>query len=211
MNQFTKLNLNGVDHFVAALYDGSGNEIVNTYETKATVSSKEESILEQINTLNTSITDLTGRVETTEEYATDIEQNKEDIQTNTTAITELRTADETFQGALDSLTIKVGENTAGISNVNSTVGSISTSILTLNNDVSTLKAIVNDEASGINALNTQADQNTADIAVINTNITRIDTALSNTVPIETYEALLARVVALEEAVASYHPSEESTE
>jgi hypothetical protein len=32
--KFTKLNLNGVDKFVSAIYDGSGNEIVSTYETK---------------------------------------------------------------------------------------------------------------------------------------------------------------------------------
>jgi hypothetical protein len=40
MDKFTKLNLNGVDKFVSAIYDGSGNEIVSTYETKTDSTSK---------------------------------------------------------------------------------------------------------------------------------------------------------------------------
>jgi hypothetical protein len=42
-------------------------------------------------------------------------------------------------------------------------------------------------------------------------VSGFETSLGNMVSKETYEALLARVVVLEEAVAKYHPEEQPTE
>jgi len=66
----------------------------------------------------------------------------------------LKETDEAFQESLDALTIQVGENKTNISDAKITIGTLSSSFISLNSEVNTLKAIINDEASGINALNT---------------------------------------------------------
>lgn len=181
-DKFTKLNLNGVEKYVSAIYDGSGNDIIATYETKTDATSKETALSGRITTVSEALDSLTERVTATEGFATEIESNKNNIQTNLESINGLKAADEAFQSSLDTLTIKVGENTSAITEIRGNVGTLSSSLLSLNTKVGTLEAIVNDEASGINALNTQADKNTADIA-----------------------DLLARIVALEEALAAQAP------
>jgi hypothetical protein len=55
----------------------------------------------------------------------------------------------------------------------------------------------------MDALNKQADKNTADIATANQAISLLQ---SGKVSTETFEALVARVVALEEALAANHPT-----
>lgn len=181
-DKFIKLNLNGVEKYVSAVYDGSGNDIISTYETKTDATSKEIALSGHITTVSETLAALTERVTTTEGFATEIESNKTNIQTNLESINSLKDADEAFQNSLDTLTIKVGENTSTITEIRGNVETLSNSLLSLNTKVGTLEAIVNDEASGINALNTQADKNTADIA-----------------------DLLARIVALEEVITTQAP------
>lgn len=202
-DKFTKLNLNGVEKHVSAIYDGSGNDIAATYETKLDATSKESALNGLITTANQAITALTERVVTTEGFSTSIQKNAQDIQTNLASIQALQQADTTFQSTLDTLTIKVGENTTAVAEVKSTTGTLSSSFLGLNTQVGKLEAIIEDEASGIDALNAQADQNTADIATANQAIGLLQ---SGKVSTETFEALVARVVALEEALAANHPT-----
>ena len=76
------------------------------------------------------------------------------------------------------------------------------SILTIQNDIATLKGMVNDEASGINALNTQADENTAAIAAINNETTGILITAKNYAD-DLNEAMDARVKAYEDVKDSY--------
>lgn len=213
-DKFTQLNLNGVEKYVSAIYDGSGNDIEATYETIKNVATKESDLSERINTTNETLETLTNRVAATEAFANSISQNANDIKTNADSINALEQADETFQESLDSLTIKVGTNTTDISNLNSTTGTLSTSFLNLNTKVGTLEAIVNDETSGINALNTQADENTSQIAKNSENITKLNsdfetlsTSMSDKISTTTFEDLVARVVALEAALAANHPVE----
>lgn len=203
-DKFTKLNLNGVEKQVAAIYDGSGNDIVNTYETKLDATSKKDALNGLITTANEAIEALTTRVTATEGFSSSIQKNAQDIQTNLTAIQALQQVDTTFQQTLDTLTIKVGENSTAITELKGTTGTLSSSLLGLNNSVGTLDAIINNSDSGINALNIQADQNTADIAKANQDISVLQ---SGKVSTETFEALLARVVALEEALATNHPTD----
>lgn len=203
-DKFTKLNLNGVEKQVAAIYDGSGNDIVNTYETKLDATSKKDALNGLITIANEAIEALTTRVTATEGFSSSIQKNAQDIQTNLTAIQALQQVDTTFQQTLDTLTIKVGENSTATTELKGTTGTLSSSLLGLNNQVGTLDAIINNSDSGINALNIQADQNTADIAKANQDISVLK---SGKVSTETFEALLARVVALEEALATNHPTD----
>lgn len=203
-DKFTKLNLNGVEKQVAAIYDGSGNDIAATYETKLDATSKETALNELITTANEAIEALTTRVVTTEGFSSSIQKNTQDIQTNLTAIQALQQSDTTFQQTLDTLTIKVGENSTAITELKGTTGTLSSSLLGLNNQIGNLDAIINNNDSGINALNIQADKNTADIAKANQDISVLQ---SGKVSTETFEALLARVVALEEALATNHPTD----
>lgn len=208
-DKFTKLNLNGVEKHVSAIYDGSGNDIAATYETKLDATSKESALNGLITTANQAITALTDRVVITEGFSASIQKNAQDIQTNLTAIQALQQADTTFQSTLDSLTIKVGENTTAVTELKGTTGTLSSSFLGLNTQVGKIEAIIEDEASGIDALNEQADKNTADIATANQAINLLQ---SGKVSTETFEALVARVVALEEALVANHPTvEEPTE
>ena len=177
-NKFTKLNLNGVEKQVAAIYDGSGNDIAATYETKSDATSKETDIKALITTASQAIEALTSRVTTTEGFSSSIQKNTEDIQTNSTAIQALQQADATFQGTLDTLTIKVGENTTAIADLKTSIGNTSNSLLGLNTQIGKLEALIEDEASGINALNTQADENTANIAALEARIAALETKLA---------------------------------
>ena len=203
-NKFTKLNLNGVEKQVAAIYDGSGNDIAATYETKSDATSKETDIKALITTASQAIEALTSRVTTTEGFSSSIQKNADDIQTNSTAIQALQQADATFQGTLDTLTIKVGENTTAIAGLKTSIGNTSNSLLGLNTQIGKLEALIEDEASGISALNTQADKNTDDIALVNQAIGVLQTGKVAT---DTFEALVARVAALEEALAKNHPTD----
>lgn len=205
-DKFTKLNLNGVEKYVSAIYDGSGNDITATYETKIDATSKETALSGRITTVSEALEALTGRVTITEGFATEIENNKNNIQTNLESINALKEVDKTFQESLNTLTIQVNENKTNISDAKNTIGTLSNSFLGLNSKVSTLEAVINDEASGINALNTQADQNTADIATVNGKVTELQTQIGSKVSQEVFEALLARVEALEQALATNHPS-----
>ena len=94
-DKFTKLNLNGVEKYVSAIYDGSGNDITATYETKTDATSKETALSGRITTVSEALEALTGRVTATEGFAAEIETNKTDIQTNSESINELKSADET--------------------------------------------------------------------------------------------------------------------
>lgn len=211
MDQFTKLNLNGVEKYVSAIYDGSGNDIGATYETIQNVSVKEQELSERITSTNNALEALTERVVATEKFSEVIETNTTNITNNANSIQELENTDITFQESLNTLAIQVNENKTGVTDNKASIGTLSNSLLGLNTKISNLEAIVNDETSGINTLNTQVDQNIADIATLNTKATQLETSLSSKVSQETFDLLLARVVALEEALATNHPSEETTE
>lgn len=204
MDKFTKLNLNGVDKFVSAIYDGSGNEIVSTYETKTDSTSKQEAINQSIGATNANLSALEARVVETEKYKTTIDSNTSNIQKNKAAITALQAADVKLGEDLDALVIKVGEDETLINTNKTNIGNLQTLTIGLQTDVTLLKAQINDSASGLNAVNTQADENTAAIAAL-------QTSLGDTVSKATYESLLARVIVLEEAMAKYHPEEQPTE
>ena len=79
-NQFTKLNLNGVEKYVSAIYDGSGNNITSTYETKTDATSKENTLSERITTVSEALETLKRRVTATEEFNTKIESAYTKIQ-----------------------------------------------------------------------------------------------------------------------------------
>lgn len=192
MSIFTKLSVNGEVRDVASFYDGSGNNIAETYETISNVSTKESALNDKITTVSEALEALTKRVETTEAFDTRITKNAEDIKTNADAIGLLQEVDNGYRTELDSLTIKVGELTTSVGNANSSLGTLSLSMMTNSTKIGALEAAINDEAQGLAALNTQADQNTADIA----------TKVSQ----ESFNALAARVQALEEALAANHPS-----
>ena len=100
-DKFTKLNLNGVEKYVSAIYDGSGNDITATYETKTDATSKETALSGRITTVSEALEALTGRVTDTEGFATEIESNKTNIQANLESINALKEVDETFQESLD--------------------------------------------------------------------------------------------------------------
>lgn len=204
MDKFTKLNLNGVDKFVSAIYDGSGNEIVSTYETKTDSTSKQEAINQSIGATNTNLSALEARVVETEKYKTTIDSNTSNIQKNEAAITALQAADTKFGEDLNALVIKLGEDETLINTNKTNIGNVQTLTIGLQTDVNLLKASVNDEAMGLVALNAQADENTAAIATL-------QTSLGDTVSKAAYESLLARVIVLEEAMAKYHPEEQPTE
>ena len=170
MDKFTKLNLNGVDKFVSAIYDGSGNEIVSTYETKTDSTSKQEAINQSINTTNTNLSALEARVVETEKYKTTIDSNTSNIQKNEAAITALQATDTKFGEDLDALVIRVGEDETLINTNKTNIGNVQTLTIGLQTDVNLLKASVNDEAMGLVALNAQADKNTADIATLTSDV-----------------------------------------
>lgn len=211
MDKFTKINLNGVEKFVSAIYDGSGNNITETYETIQHVSEKETELSDRITAVSEALASLTTRVAATEEYPTTIVKNTEGIAANSDAIKNLQDKDLTLTQSLDTLTIKVGENSASITTLQTSSGSLSTSVVSLSNKVETLTALVNDEATGIDALNNQADQNTAAIATkvsqqtYNEKVAELTNAISGKANKTAFDALLARVVALEEALAANHP------
>jgi septal ring factor EnvC (AmiA/AmiB activator) len=105
MDKFTILNLNGEAKYVAAIYDGSGNEIVTTYETIENVSANKAELLAEINTTNQLVETLTTRVVATEAFATSIETNAKDIQTHLSSIKALENKDSELQESLNTLTI----------------------------------------------------------------------------------------------------------
>ena len=180
MDKFTKLILNGIEKFVSAIYDGSGNEIETTYETKTDASSKNTELSGRIDTISGDIESLTSRVESTEAFSTSIEENTTNIQTNAGEIENLKTKDGELQGSVDSLTLRVVEVENTTSATQTNVGTLSSSFLGLNNTVSSLKALVEDEAEGIGALNTQADENTANIAALEARIAALEAKLAET-------------------------------
>lgn len=218
MSTFTKLNVNGEVREVAAIYDGSGNTIVDTYETITKVTEKETALSTRITSVHEALEALTLRVAATEAFDTRITKNAEDIATNSAAIAALQGVDTGYRTELDTLTIKVGEATTSATNANNSLGSLSLSIMTNSNKITALEALVNDEAQGINALNTQADKNTGDIAKVAEDLGVVQTAVAGKVsndvflPVsskvdttatelaalqETVAALLARIEALE--------------
>lgn len=199
---FTKFNLNGVEKYVSAIYDGAGNVITTTYETKEGVTTLATSINERIDTTNANLEELEGRVTTTEGYQESISKNTTDIQTNTTAISEIKAVDAKLREDLDTLTIKVGDNTTNVGTVQSAVSAVSMSILTIQNDIATLKGKVNDEASGIDALNTQADTNTATIGQIQGALVTLQGDVDSKVNTTVFTPVSEKVVELENAVAA---------
>ena len=161
MNTFTKLSVNGVEKFVSAVYDGSGNIIVDTYETISNVSAKETALSDRITEATTAHNALVERVVATEAFDARITKNTSDISSNAEAIAALQGVDTAYRTELDNLTIKTGANAEAIEAVDGDVSSLSKTVNRVSNQVSDLEAIVKDEAQGINALNTQADANTA--------------------------------------------------
>lgn len=194
MNKFTKLILNGVEKFIAAIYDGNGNQIDTTYETIANVASKETTLSERIDTTNQTISALTERVVTTENFKASIDKNAEDIVTNSSEITALKEEDVKLKQDLENLTIEVGENSEKITSALTNSSAASSSVLLLNNEVATLKGIVNDGATGVNALNnTKADKTTVEalagrVTVLETAKNDLNTALSGKVAQTDYDA-----------------------
>lgn len=178
MDKFTRLNLNGQVKWVSAIYDGSGNEIDATYETLEKASIKKAELLSEINATNQLVADLTTRVESTEVFATSIEKNAEDIQTNLNLINALVTKDSELQESLNTLTIGLQEITTDVATLKEDVKTINDSLVIINNKIGSLEAITGDEASGINALNTQADENTANIAALEAKIAALETKLA---------------------------------
>lgn len=178
MNKFTRLNLNGEVKWVSAIYDGSGNEIDATYETIENVAAKESDLLARIESTNNLVTALTTRVEATEAFATSIEKNKEDIQTNLNSINALVTKDSELQESLNTLIIGLQEVTTDVATLKENVKTINDSLATINSKIGSLEAITGDEASGINALNNQADENTANVAALEARIVALETKLA---------------------------------
>lgn len=178
MDKFTRLNLNGEVKWVSAIYDGSGNEIDATYETIENVSTKESNLLARIDSTNNLVAALTTRVEATEAFATSIEKNQEDIQTNLNSINALVTKDSELQESLNTLTIGLQNITTDVTILKENIKTINDSLATINSKIGSLEAITGDEASGINALNNQADENTANIATLEARIAALETKLA---------------------------------
>jgi chromosome segregation ATPase len=166
MEKFTKLSVNGVIKQVAAVYDGSDNDIVATYETKTDATTKETTLGGRITTVSEALEALTERVVATEGFNTAIQQNTENIKTNTDDIANLKLADTATTEALNALTIKVGENTTNVSTVSTSLGSLSLTVLGNSNKIGNIEAIINDEAQGITALNNQVDDLLRRIAIL---------------------------------------------
>lgn len=175
MDKFTRLNLNGEVKWVSAIYDGSGNEIDATYETIENVSTKESNLLARIGSTNDLVDALTTRVEATEAFATSIEKNQEDIQTNLNSINALVTKDSKLQESLNTLTIELSNISTDVATLKNDVQTINDSLATIKSKIGSLEAITGDEASGINALNNQADENTANIAALEARIAALET------------------------------------
>ena len=135
MEKFTKLSVNGVVKHVAAVYDGSDNDIVATYETKTDATTKETALGGRITTVSEALEALTQRVVTTEGFNDTIQQNAENIATNTKDIADLKLADTATTEALNALTIKVGENTTNVSTVSTSLGSLSLTVLGNSNKI----------------------------------------------------------------------------
>ncbi len=202
MSIFTKLSVNGEVREVAALYDGSGNDIAATYETIANVSAKEQALSESVTSVNEDLTALTTRVAATEAFDTRINKNAEDIATSSAAITALQGVDAGYRTELDALTIKVGEATTSATNANNSLGNLSISIMTNSNKIATLEALVNDEAQGIDALNTQVDKNTADIAKAVEDLGKAQADLNKKVTTDVFTPVSTKVSELDTAVST---------
>ena len=76
------------------------------------------------------------------------------------------------------------------------------SILTIQNDIATLKGKVNDEASGIDALNTQADTNTTAISQIQGSLVTLQGDIDSKVNTTVFTPVSEKVVELETTVAA---------
>lgn len=166
MSIFTKLSVNGEVREVAALYDGSGNNIAETYETIANVSAKEQALSGRITSVSEALTALTSRVAATEAFDTRITKNATDISTNAAAIVALQEVDAAYRTELDALTITIGTNTENIETLDEDVSSLSKTVNRVSNSINDLDAIVNDEAQGITALNNQVDDLLRRIAIL---------------------------------------------
>lgn len=204
MSTFTKLSINGEVREVAALYDGSGNDITQTYETIINVTEKETALSGRITSVQEALDALTVRVTTTEAFDSRINKNAQDIAGHTEDITALQDVDAGYRTELDSLTIKVSEATTVANSANSSLGNLSLSIMNNTNKLSTLEALINDEVQGIIALNAQADKNTGDIATISENLNKVQESVlgkANQSDInslqEQLQSLLSRIEALE--------------
>lgn len=163
MDKFTKLILNGIEKFIAAIYDGNGNQIDTTYETIQNVATKEGALSQRIDTTNQNLTALTGRVAATEAFKTSIDTNASSISAQSLEIKALKGVDAGLQEDIDTLTIAVGENADKITSALTNASAASASVLLLNGEVATLKGVVNDSATGVNALNnTKADKTTVE-------------------------------------------------
>lgn len=203
MDKFTKLNINGEERYVSSIYDGSGNNIEETYETIVNSNNKKSELSGMITTANEALNALTQRVVATEAFDSRITTNTSDIKTNTTAITELKQVDASFREELDALTIKVGTNSKSLETLDDDLSTINRTVSRNSNSIEDINAIINDEAQGINALNTQADTNTAEIAKVSQELTTLKTSV---VSLETFNSLVVRVEALEKALAENHPT-----
>ena len=205
-DKFSRINLNGEVKFVSAIFDGSGNEIEATYETKTNVSSKASELNTLITTNSTDITSLKDRMTAVETYQqTTGAKHTEDIAVNAENITTLSGNLTSTASSLDALTIRVGSAENNIQTLLADVQQLKTDKASLQSSLGTLEAIVNNEEMGVNALNTQADQNTADIAQVQQSLNTLVTSVDSKVSLEVFNALLARVESLEQALAANHP------
>jgi chromosome segregation ATPase len=202
MEKFTKLSVNGEVRYVAAIYDGSGNDIAATYETISNVSTKELALNGEITAVSKALEELTKRVEATEAFDTRITKNTEDIKTNADAIVILHGVDAGYRTELDSLTIKVGENTTNVSKVSTNLESLITIVSGNSNKIGNIEAIINDEAQGINALNAQVDKNIADIAKAVIDLGKAQTDIKKKVSTETFSPVSTKVSEHDTKIAS---------
>lgn len=223
MDKFTKLILNGVEKFIAAIYDGNGNQIDTTYETIQNVATKEGALSQRIDTTNQTLSALTERVVVTEAFKSSIDTNASSIAAQSLEIQALKGVDAGLQEDIDDLTIAVGENADKITSALTNASAASSAVLLINNEVATLKGIVNDGATGVNALNdNKADKTTVEAlsnkvtalesgkvnqSVYDTKVGELTTAIGNKALQSDLESLIARVAALEAALEVAPPTD----
>ena len=200
MSTFTKLSINGEVREVAALYDGSGNDITKTYETITKVSEKETILSGRITSVQEALDALTTRVTATEAFDARITKNAEDIAGNAASIIALQNIDTGYRTELDSLIIGVNENKNAVEELDDYISGLNKTLTKLSNNFDEVQALVEDEAQGINALNTQADQNTENIAILSENLNRLQGEVNNKLSTSDFTPVQSKVSELESTI-----------
>ena len=204
MDKFTKLILNGIEKFIAAIYDGNGNQIDTTYETIQNVATKEGALSQRIDTTNQSLTALTERVVVTEAFKNSIDTNASSIAAQGLEIQALKGVDAGLQEDIDTLTIAVGENADKITSALTNASAASSSVLLINNEVATLKGVVNDSATGVNALNNnKADKTT--VEALSNKVTALESGKVNQTAYDTKVAELTSAIGAKVEQTAFDP------